>query len=144
MGCSAPVSRRVPGSVMSMASALSAASLGPAPSAASSSPSTTAFSALKRRPSAFFASGGAAFSQRPETSFEPPLLAPQPLQPKGLHGRLAVERGGGLARLALQRGKRLVQRGLVKCRQIRYRFVVMRKEQDKPLREAGDGARLCP
>ncbi len=54
---------------------------------------------------------------------EPPLLAPQPLQPKRLHSRLAVERCGGLARLALQRGKRLVQRGLVKSRQIRYRFV---------------------
>ena len=101
----------------------SAASVGPAPSAASSRPSTTALSALKRSPSAFLASGGSSLQPPAGNLVEPPLLAPQPLQAKGLDSLLAVERGGGLARLPLQRGKRLVQRGLVKCRQIGNLFV---------------------
>ena len=54
----------------------------------------------------------------PGRGFEPPvrdfveqaLLAPQPLEPE----RLRVERRGACAGLRLERGKRLVERGLVK------------------------------
>ena len=42
------------------------------------------------------------------------LLAAQPLEPERLH----VERRGAFACLRLERGKRLVERGLVKSRQI--------------------------
>ncbi len=57
----------------------------------------------------------------PGRGFEPPvrdfleqaLLAPQPLEPERLH----VERGGACAGLRRERGKRLVERGLVVSRQ---------------------------
>ena len=74
----------MPGSVMSMASAASAASVGPAPAAWSSRASTSSLKALKRWPSGFLASAGAAFSQRLGDLIEQALLAAQPLQAKGL------------------------------------------------------------
>ena len=60
--------------------------------------------------------------RRPGRGFEPPvrnllkqpLLAPQPPEPE----RLCVKRRGFRAGLRLQRSKRLVERGLVKSRQI--------------------------
>ena len=64
---------------------------------------------------------------------QPSLLAPQPLQPKGLHSRIIVQRSRGRPRLPLQPRKCLVQRSLIKCRQIGNLFVHRLNQQDKSL-----------
>ena len=103
---------------MSIASALRAASVGPDPADCSSRRSTSSFSTLKRSPTGFLASGGAALSHRLGNFVEQALLAAQPAQAKGLNRLGTIQRSCIVRGLPLQRGKRLVQRGLVKCRQI--------------------------
>ncbi len=66
-------------------------------------------------PSAFFASAGAAFSHRSETSLSRPCLRPSHSR-RNASTAASQSAGRGLARLRLKRGKRLVQRGIVKCR----------------------------
>ncbi len=88
MGCSAPVSRRVPGSVMSMASALSAASVGPASERRVQQRlhhRLERIEALTQQP---FWPPWRGLQPALGDFVEQALLAPQPLQPEGLHRRL--------------------------------------------------------
>ncbi len=113
MGCSAPVSRRVPGSVMSMASAASAASLGPAPAGLFEQALDQFLEGLEALADGFLGLRRSGLEPAAGDIVEAALLAAQPVAGGRLPQRRAVEGGRIVRGLLCKRGKGLVERVVV-------------------------------
>ena len=146
MGCSAPVSRRVPGSVMSMASALSAASLGPGAGGLLQQPLHFGLELVEALADGLLGLGGRGLQPAAGNLVEPALLAPQPLQAKSLNrfGRCPARQPhrapGGAARQTPGRAR---PRRMPSDWDIAS--FIMRKQQDKGWRGQmrGEGVAGC-
>ena len=89
--------------------------------AASSRASTSRLQCVEALAERLFGLSGRSLQPAAGDFVEPALLAAKPLQAKGLHGLGTAERLRRVgAAWLLQRGKGLVEGGLVKCRQIGY------------------------